>query len=99
QINSVVRINQLGYAPNGIKVAVWGSLINDTLTSFSLIDAHTNKELLKKKTGKNYGEYGPFVQTYRLDFSTFTDTGSFYIKAGSAVSPIFRVAPDVYKGT
>lgn len=99
QKNSVVRINQLGYAPNGIKVAVWGSLINDTLTSFSLIDAHTNKELLKKKTGKNYGEYGPFVQTYRLDFSTFTDTGSFYIKAGSAVSPIFRVAPDVYKGT
>jgi len=99
QKSTVVRINQLGYAPSGIKVAVWGSLRADTLTSFSLIDAHTNKELLKKETGKSYGAYGPFMQTYRLDFSTFTDTGSFYIKAGSAISPTFRIAPDVYNGT
>lgn len=96
--NAVIRINQLGYAPDGSKVAVWGALTNDTIHNFSLIEVQTEREVFKKNSGSNYGAYGPFKTSYRLDFSSFTDTGMFYLKAGEAVSPHFRIARDVYQG-
>jgi len=95
---TVIRINQLGYTPKGIKVAVWGALIPYSISGFTIVEAKTRKVVFKGNTGNAYGAYGPFKQTYRLDFSRFTDTGSFYIKAGTTQSPTFRIARDVYKG-
>jgi hypothetical protein len=48
--------------------------------------------------GKDYGAYGPFVQSFRLDFSSMQDTGRFFVQAGDVKSPTFRIARDVYKG-
>lgn len=97
--HTVIRINQLGYSPESIKVAVWGSLNQESIDSFSLIDARSKRSVFTSDVGRDYGAYGPFKQSYRLNFSNFADTGSFYIVAGSGKSPVFRVAPDVYKGT
>ncbi|WP_134088118.1 glycoside hydrolase family 9 protein [Olivibacter sp. XZL3] len=97
--NAVIRINQLGYDPAGIKVAVWGALSPKEISSFSLVDARSNRKVFTKEAGRSYGAYGPFQQSYRLDFTGFIDTGSFYLVAGHAQSPIFRIAEDVYKGT
>ncbi|WP_222852123.1 glycoside hydrolase family 9 protein [Olivibacter sp. SDN3] len=96
---TVIRINQLGYYPKGVKVAVWGSLQERNIDSFFLVDARTNKEVYQAKASDPYGKYGPFQQTYRLDFSAFTDTGKYYLKTGAIRSPEFRIANDVYKGT
>src|SRR4030095_4237279 len=85
--NSWVRINQLGYTPQGIKVAVWCSKDETALTSFSLIDSATGKTVFTNKPGKNFGAYGPFKNTYRLNFSSFKKPGVYYLKAGNAVSP------------
>jgi peptidoglycan/xylan/chitin deacetylase (PgdA/CDA1 family) len=94
-----IRINQLGYTPQGIKVAVWCSKNEITITSFSLIDSGSGKTVFTNNAGKNFNAYGPFKNTYRLNFSSFNKSGVYYLKAGSATSPVFKIDNDVYKGS
>ncbi len=97
--DSWVRINQLGYTPGGIKVAVWVSKNNELQQDFQLINSKTSKVVFSASTGKAFGKYGPFIQSYRLQFSSYKDPGSYYLKCGQAVSPEFKISADVYKGT
>ncbi|WP_242916235.1 glycoside hydrolase family 9 protein [Pontibacter liquoris] len=94
-----IRINQLGYTPAGIKVAVWASKSSKRIRRFALVDAATGKVVFKGKAGKAFGAYGPFQASYRLHFSAFTKPGSYFLKADGVRSPVFRIAADVYKGT
>ena len=94
-----IRINQLGYKPSGAKVAVWCSNEDALLNSFSLIDSLSGKEVFVQKPGKNFGAYGSFISTYRLNFSSFTRSGVYYLKAGKAVSPAFAINQNVYNGS
>lgn len=94
-----IRINQLGYTTRGIKVAVWGSKENKTLSSFELVDAQSGKVVYTYQAGKAFGAYGPFTQTHRLQFTDFTKAGRYYLRAGDTKSPEFRINDDVYKGT
>jgi len=95
---SVIRYNQLGYTPKGIKVAVFGSKAITNQKTFQLIDAASNKVVLQKNTGQAFGKYGPFAQTYRLDFSAFTKPGNYILKCGDAVTKPFAIGNDVYNG-
>ena len=88
----------MGYKPNGVKVAVWCSKEKQSLKSFQLIDASSNKVVLTGNTGKAFGAYGPFVQTYRLNFSTFKKPGRYYLRIGEIKSPEFTIAENVYDG-
>jgi len=94
-----IRINQLGYKPASIKVAVWVSKSERRIRDFHLIDAESGKIVFTGKAGKSYGDYGPFTDSYRLNFSTFNKSGSYYLVSGNARSPVFRIGEDVYKGT
>lgn len=98
QPQSWIRINQLGYTPGGVKVAVWCSKEEATLTGWQLIDAATKKVVSSGKPGKAFGNYGPFKQTYRLNFSFFKKPGRYYLQAGNTMSPEFLIGEDVYKG-
>jgi endoglucanase len=93
-----IRINQLGYTPGGVKVAVWCSKENAPITTFELIDSATGKKIFTATAGNNFGAYGPFTNTYRLNFSTFKKPGFYYLKAGAATSPAFKIDDNVYKG-
>ncbi|MEO6869202.1 MAG: glycoside hydrolase family 9 protein [Ginsengibacter sp.] len=93
-----IRINQLGYTPTGIKVAVWCSKTSDNIESFDLIDSASGKKAFTQTAGTSFGEYGPFTNTYRLDFSKFKIPGTYFLKAGNAKSPYFKIEKDVYKG-
>lgn len=42
---------------------------------------------------------GLMKSTYRLDFSDFNQPGTYYLKAGKAVSPRFPINNHVYNGT
>ena len=95
---SWIRINQLGYTPQGVKVAVWCSKEQLTISNWQLIEEKTNKVAASGKAGKSFGAYGPFKQTFRLNFSHFTKPGRYYLKAGDAQSPVFEIGNDVYKG-
>jgi endoglucanase len=46
-----IRINQLGYTPGGVKVAVWCSKENKTIKTFQLIDAKTKKIAFNSSAG------------------------------------------------
>lgn len=98
QQNAWIRINQLGYTPTGKKVAVWGGKSIRQLRSFEVKDAKTGKTIYVRPVAKDYGAYGPFVQSFRFDFSALQDTGSYFIQVGEIKSPDFRIASDVYKG-
>ena len=97
--NAWIRINQLGYTPQGIKVAVGCSKSETNISSFSLIDSSTGKTVFTNTAGKNFGAYGPFKNTYRLNFSSYKKPGVYYLKAGNVVSPVFKIDKDVYKGS
>lgn len=93
-----VRINQLGYLPDGVKVAVWCSKSQVTIQQFKLVDSATHEAVFEGSTGKLFGQYGPFASSSRLDFSSFSTPGVYRIEAGEAVSPYFKIDQDVYKG-
>jgi hypothetical protein len=93
-----IRINQLGYTPAGVKIAVWCSKGSETVKTFQLIDAVSKKFAFTGSAGKGFGAYGPYSQTYRLNFSSFQKPGRYYLQAGAARSPEFEIGKDVYKG-
>ncbi|CAH0207859.1 Endoglucanase D [Pedobacter sp. Bi27] len=95
---SWIRINLLGYPTGGIKVAVWASKTGEIPTQFEIIEKETNKIVYTSTNIKNFGSYGPFSQTARLNFSDFKSTGRFYLRANGIVSPLLLINNDVYKG-
>lgn len=94
-----IRINQLGYTPQGIKVAVYASKTQDGIREFELVDAKTSKTVLKKTAGKNFGAYGPFTSSFRLDFSEHITEGVYYVKTGEVRSGDFNISKDAYQGS
>lgn len=94
-----IRINQLGYTPNGTKVAVWCSKTSANIESFDLVDSVTGKIVFTQKAGNSFGAYGPFDNTYRLNFSKFKKPGTYFLKAGNTKSRYFKIDKDVYKGS
>ncbi|AWO01347.1 glycoside hydrolase [Chitinophaga alhagiae] len=93
-----IRINQLGYLPGGVKTAVWGSLGGSVISRFELVDSASNKVVYKASAGRAFGAYGPFRQSFRLDFSKFNKPGAYFLRAGNARSPVFRIGAHVYDG-
>ncbi len=98
QAQQYIRINQLGYKPNAVKVGVWCSLDNAAISQFDLVDAETNEKVFNGKSGKSFGAYGPFQNSYRLDFSKVTRPGKYKLVSGQTESPVFKIGEDVYKG-
>jgi peptidoglycan/xylan/chitin deacetylase (PgdA/CDA1 family) len=98
-----IRINLLGYTPKGIKVAVWCSKQHpdshrEAVSSWQLVEAGSNKIVYSGKAGKAFGAYGPFAQTYRLNFSSYTKPGRYWLQVENVKSPEFEIADNVYKG-
>ena len=94
-----IRINQLGYLPQSIKVAVFMSEEGSQLAQFQLVDAYTEKVVCTFDQVRESGGIGQMKSTYRLNFSDFTIPGVYYLKAGKAISPRFPINAQVYNGT
>lgn len=95
---SWIRINQLGYTPGGLKVAVWVSKEDSSFGRWELVERTTGKLVMIGYAGKDYGAYGPFKHSHRLNFSAVHQPGEYILKAGGVSSPAFRIGQDVYKG-
>ncbi len=95
---TVIRINQLGYTTSGTKTAVWCSKGTEGIDSFYIVDINTQKPVYAASAGQPFGAYGPFLQTYRLQFTALNKPGNYVIKAGGAASPQFKIDDYVYKG-
>jgi peptidoglycan/xylan/chitin deacetylase (PgdA/CDA1 family) len=97
--NSWIRINQLGYQNQAIKVAVFVSHDNIDLQKFDLIDANSNKKVFTFSTIKSFGSYTSFKSSFRLNFSEYQKNGEYYISANGINSPTFRIGKDIYSGS
>jgi endoglucanase len=98
QVNTWIRINQLGYTASGVKVTVLCSKKMLAAKTFDVVNAVTGQKAFSGKAGKSFGAYGPFLDTYRLDFSSFKKPGRYLIKAAGVVSPEFNISDTVYRG-
>ena len=92
-----IRVNQVGYLCNDIKVAVIGMDAPVSISNFILRNLDNNRTTTLKNI-KNIGEFAPFAASARLDFSSVTTPGRYRIEALDAVSPEFKIGDDVYSG-
>ncbi len=63
-----------------------------------MVDAATKEIVFTRKSGRAFGAYGPFKQSYRFDFSSFKKIGRYYLQSENTKSPEFEIGDDVYKG-
>lgn len=95
----VIRINQLGYLPPSVKVAVFFSDGETPPAQFQVYETLTGKLIFEGQTKEADASVWGMKSACRLDFSSLQRPGGYWIKAGNAVSPSFRIADDVYDGT
>jgi endoglucanase len=95
---SFIRINQLGYTPASVKVAVLASKDSLAPEGFSLHDALSGNEVYTYGKITSFGAWGAFTSSFRLDFSGFNIPGTYYVLAAGAKSPVFSISNDVYNG-
>jgi endoglucanase len=93
-----IRINQLGYRNNDIKVAVLLSSKSLDIKSFKIIDVNSGKVAMKSVNAVKTVPLDPFVSCYRLNFTDLKKDGTYRIIAETIVSPDFRISDDVYDG-
>jgi len=95
----VIRVNQLGYLPRDIKVAVACGVDSTaaTVRTFSVRDAR-GRTVLADGVAAASGPFGPCAETYRLDFSKLTRPGDYTIAAGGVTSPVIHIDPHAYDG-
>jgi peptidoglycan/xylan/chitin deacetylase (PgdA/CDA1 family) len=97
--DSWVRINQLGYLPNSTKVAVFISTLERGNVDFWVKEAKTNRTVYEGKGEiANAGRWG-MKQALRLNFSSLTVEGAYYIECNGGQSPVFKIDAGVYDGT
>lgn len=99
QADSWIRINQLGYLPNSVKVAVYISQEAGTPSSFTVCDAMTGRQVFKGIASPYNGASWGMAAAARLDFTGLTRPGGYYLLYGGTRSETFRVGAGVYDGT
>ena len=92
-----LRVNQIGYLVDDVKVAVIMMEHGDAPTSFCVVNADSGKKTVMHSV-KPTGEFAGFAQTAQLDFSKVKTPGTYYITAAGAKSSSFRIANDAYAG-
>jgi len=97
EAQSWVRINQVGYFPDDIKVAVLIST-DEASSEFDVRDAITDQIVFKSSGFKANASKWALKSAFRLDFSSVTTEGSYYIISNGTKSPVFRIGADVYDG-
>ncbi|MDF1546887.1 MAG: glycoside hydrolase family 9 protein [Bacteroidales bacterium] len=96
---SWIRVNQMGYQPASIKVAIFISDEQIQLDEFQIVDFFTDEIVFSGKAIIKSGSGWGMSTSARLDFSSFKKNGLYILLAGSAKSPIFRIAENVYEGS
>jgi endoglucanase len=93
-----IRINQVGYRNNDIKVAVFLSRKTVILNSFKVIDAISGKVAFNSDNVVRTEPLDQFLSCYRLPFTKLRKNGRYRIVAGRTVSPEFSINDKIYDG-
>lgn len=101
QAGEWIRVNQMGYLPQSVKIAVYMSQENTSVSSFSLIDAYTGKtvRVFSSREVQKVPAFGHMKVCYRLRFSEMEQEGVYYLVAAGAKSPRIIINTHVYDGS
>lgn len=94
-----IRINQMGYLPHSVKVAVLIANEEISVSGFQVCNALTNEVVFSGKAQLYNGSNWGMKVAARLDFTNLEKSGGYYIKSGKAVSPVFKISADAYRGS
>lgn len=94
-----IRINQLGYLPQSVKVAVFIADEKVEITSFQLFETLSGKLVFEGQPEMADAQMWGKQSAYRLNFSVFQQKGGYFLKSGNSVSASFRISSDIYNGT
>ena len=97
--SSWIRVNQMGYLPQSVKVAVFISDEPIKLSEFQLIDATSEKVVFASLPVSYDGTRWGMKSAARLNFSGFSKQGRYYIIAGNSRSAEFPIAEFASKRT
>jgi endoglucanase len=90
-----VRVNQLGYRPSDVKVAV--AMSRAALPAeFQVVEASTQKVVFNREVRAVKGNWGKFDRNAQLDFSALKKQGEFFARVGDAKSSTFRISASIY---
>ena len=92
-----IRFNQVGYLSDDPKTAI--AFSNQKLRgNFKILDSNSGHEVFsaRPKLSKRDG-WSPFKYFYVLDFSRFSETGTYKIAVGGESSEAFRIGADAYQ--
>ena len=78
---AVIRINQLGYQPKSVKVAVFLSSEKIDIKAFTVCQALTGKVVFTGETIPKTAENWGMKAAFRLDFSKLETSGGYFIQA------------------
>lgn len=95
----VIRINQLGYMPQSVKVAVYLSDSKEKSARFQLIEAASGKQVFEGQALAADGQIWGQATVLRLNFSAVKQPGTYFIRLGKCKSPSFKIDHSVYKGS
>lgn len=85
-----IAYSHTGYATGSEKSAIASNL---SASTFSIINAANNKEVLTKAVNKETTYRGDFQI---LEFSELDEPGSYYIKAGNTATDAFRIDDNIW---
>lgn len=85
-----IHLSTVGYWADGVKTAV-GKLREN---SFEVVDAQTNAVAYASSVERIENERGTFCV---LDFTSLTEPGTYFLRAGVVKSPVFEIGDEVAK--
>lgn len=95
---SWIRVNQIGYLEEDVKVAVWVSKSEVEISNFEIVDLKTEKVVYSGSNITQMGKQPAFESAVRLNFSNFKVSGDYFIRVGKIVSVPFKIGNDIYAG-
>lgn len=94
---TAIRVNQIGYRPEAMKVAVACSRDSVTLREFRVLDA-AGRVVLGPLRAPAAEPLASCAVTHRLDFTALREPGTYTITTGGETSASVRIGADVYDG-
>ncbi|HUI32095.1 MAG TPA: glycoside hydrolase family 9 protein [Dysgonamonadaceae bacterium] len=96
--NSWIRVNQVGYLEDDVKVAVWISKENLPVKEFQIKDKSTGEVVYTGTNISDSRKQPAFESSARLSFSDFKTPGTYILIANEMTSVPFKIGNDVYAG-
>ncbi len=91
-----IRVSQVGFLKNDIKIAIILSNIKLDGISYQIINSNSKAIEYKGKIENEKGEFGNFKRSYEIEFSKFQKEGSYRFEVESYHSLNFKIGNNLY---